>query len=124
MSKPLFIGIRIVTSCLGVLGVSSLIAFPAFSQSAPVNRGNTILNGTTLEPPRLTPGINNPDGTVTYPYGSRLDANGVISKPSGQATLPSVRVNHGDGSTTYHYPDGSSVTIDATKIPPTGVPLR
>lgn len=130
MSKQLFIYFRILTSCLGVWGVSTLIAFPAFSQSSPVTGGNTNLRGSTYELPRLTPGMSNINGTTTDngittgPYGSRLNANGTISTSSGQLSLPSATVTHSNGSTTYYYSNGSSVTVDKTKIPPTGVPVR
>lgn len=61
---------------------------------------------------------------AAYPYGSRIGTNGVISKPSGGMILPRVTINHGDGSTSYHYPDGSRVDVNNNTIPPTGKLLR
>ncbi len=114
---------KLLISCLGVLGVSSSIAFPAFAQSNPFNTGNSSLSNTRQSIP-VTPGTSNPNGTPTYPYGSRIGGSGIISTPGGQVTLPSVRINNGDGSTTYYYPNGSRATIDGRKIPPTGAIVR
>ncbi len=122
MSLQLFKHVKILTSWLGLLGVSCLIASPALSQSYPPTRDNTSLNGTAPFI-RATPGMSTPNSPGTYPYGSRLDASGIISTPRG-VTLPSVRINNGDGSTTYYYPNGSRVTVDRQKIPPSGAYLR
>jgi hypothetical protein len=130
MSIQRFNQIKILGSLISVLGVSCLIAFPSYSQSIPPYRSNINLDGTTSnEPiiritPGITPGMSNSDGRDTYPYGSRINGSGIISSPQGQVTLPNVRVNNGDGSTTYYYQNGSSITIDKTKLPGTGAPLR
>lgn len=126
MSKKNFNSVRILISGIGVLGVSSLMAFPAYSQTAPINRDNTSLSDTTSNRPliRVTPGIPNPDGTTIYPSGSRLNQSGRISTPRGQSIYPNVRIRNGDGSTTYYYQNGTRIRVDETKLPPTGRPLR
>lgn len=126
MSKKLLFHAKTLTSWLGVLGVSVLIVVPVHAQLDPIYRRNTTINGTTLtEPLQVKPGIPNPNGTPnTYPYGSRIDRTGRISTPRGQVINPSVRMNHGDGSTTYYYNDGTSITMDKTKLPSIGAPLR
>jgi hypothetical protein len=63
-------------------------------------------------------------GNVSYPRGSRINADGIISTPKGERTLPSVSVPHGDGSTSYYYQDGAHITIKRNTIPPTGTPIR
>lgn len=63
-------------------------------------------------------------GDVSYPRGSRINSNGVISTPRGERNLPNVSVKHGDGSTSYYYRDGSHITIDRTNIRPTGTLIR
>lgn len=118
MSKPLIKHVKkILTSFVGVLGISSLIVSPAFSQSNPANRVNTSRIGTTRNEMLIR-------GTDTYPYGSRINPNGTISAPTGERTIPSVSVQRGDGSTSYYYPDGSRITIDRSTIRPTGTLIR
>lgn len=128
MSKRLFNSIKSLICGLGVLGVSSLIAFPAYSQTAPINRNNTSLSDTDTISNRplirVTPGIPNPDGTSTYPVGSTINQSGRISTPRGQSIYPNVRIRNGDGSTTYYYQNGTRIRVDETKLPPTGSPLR
>lgn len=121
MLKPLLkLNTKILIGLIGVVGISSLIAVPAFSQLNPPNSSPSInINrNAIIRNPRLT------GGNRTYPQGSRINSNGIISAPTGQRAIPSVRVKHGDGSTSYYYRDGSRITIDATTIPPTGKPLR
>ena len=121
MSKPFINHVKkILTSFVGVLGISSLIALPAFSQSNPANLTNTVNTSRS----NLTQNGKLPGGNVTYPYGSRIDSSGIISTPRGERAIPSVRVNHGDGSTSYYYRDGSQITIDSNNIPPIGKPIR
>ena len=121
MSKPLINQVKkILTSFVGVLGISALIALPAFSQSNssnPANQVNMRLRG-TIQNGKLV------GGNVSYPYGTRIRANGIISTPRGERTLPSNSVKHGDGSTSYYYQDGSHITIERTTIPPTGTLVR
>ena len=121
MSKPLIKYVkRILTSFVGVLGISSLIAIPAFSQSNPANpssRVNTSRIGTTRKETLIR-------GTDTYPYGSRINRDGTISVPTGERTIPSVSVKRGDGSTSYYYPDGSRITVERSTIHPTGTLIR
>jgi hypothetical protein len=126
MCFQLFNRVKILTSWLGVFSISSLIAFPAYCQPNPIRLDSPNLGGTTKDSPpiRVTPGMRNRDGTDTYPYGLRISGSGFISTPRGEVTLPSVRINNGNGSTTYYYPNGSSVTIDGSKVPPTGTLLR
>jgi hypothetical protein len=128
MFKKLFTHIKILTAGL-VLGASSLIALPAYSQSNLLDRDNTRLGGSNLDldnPPiiRQTPGIPSSNGSATYPYGSRINRSGWISTPRGQLVYPNVGIDNGDGSTTYYYQDGSRVTIDKTKLPSSGTLLR
>lgn len=126
MSKRLYNSIKSLIRGLGVLGVSSLIAFPAYSQTAPINSNNTSLSDTTSNRPliRVTPGIPNLEGTATYPSGSSINRSGRISTPRGQSLYPNVRIRNGDGSTTYYYQNGTRIRVDETKLPPTGSPLR
>lgn len=120
MSKPFINHVKkTLTSFVGVLGISSLIALPAFSQSNPVNPNTVNTNRSNFTQNGKLPG-----GDVTYPYGSRIDSSGVISTPRSGNTIPTVRVNHGDGSTSYYYRDGSRITIDRNSIPPIGKPIR
>ena len=119
--------IKILAGWLGLLGCSALVALPAYSQNDPFNRGNTNPGQTLVNEPiiRVTPGLQNPYGTASsYPYGSYINESGAITTPRGQVIPPSVGVNNGDGSTTYYYPNGTSITIDKTKLPTTGGTLR
>jgi hypothetical protein len=116
---------RVLAGCLGVLGVSTLIVLPAYSQNLPFNRGNTSPTPTLLNDPiiRVNPG--NLNGTdASYPYGSRIGSSGAITSPQGQLTYPAVQINNGDGSTTYYYPNGTSITVDRRKLPASGGVLR
>jgi hypothetical protein len=109
------------------MGFSILIALPAYSQNDPFNRDNTSPSRTLLNEPiiRVNQGMQNPYGTTpSYPYGSRLGDLGAITTPRGQVIYPNVGVKNGDGSTTYYYPNGTSITIDKTKLPATGAILR
>ena len=63
-------------------------------------------------------------GNVTYPQGSRINADGIISTLRGERTVPSASIKHGDGSTSYYYRNGSHITIQPTTIPPTGTLIR
>lgn len=118
--------IKILTTCIGVVGASSLIALPAYSQLSPSYGYNAGLDRTSPNDSliRISPQMSSPSSTTSYPYGSRVDASGTISTPQGQLTQPAVTINNGDGSTTYYYRNGGSVTVDRNKVPPTGTPLR
>lgn len=50
--------------------------------------------------------------------------NGTISTPSGGPIYPSSTIRHNDGTTSYYYRDGSRITVDPTKISPSGTPIR
>ena len=63
-------------------------------------------------------------GSVSYPRGSRINANGIISTLKGERTVPANSVKRGDGSTSYYYQDGSHINIKRNTIPPTGTPIR
>ncbi len=106
---------------MGILGISSLIAFPAFSQQNSVNPANP----TTINPSRNRTTQNGRliGGNGSYPQGSRINPNGTISTPRGNRTSPSVTIKNGDGSTSYYYRDGSRITVDST-IAPTGTLIR
>lgn len=123
MPKPLIKHVKkTLTSFVGILGISSLIAFPAFSQQNPVNPANP----TTINPSRSGTTQNGRliGGNNTYPQGSRINTNGMISTPRGNRTSPSVTIKNGDGSTSYYYRDGSRITVDSTTVPPTGTLIR
>jgi len=121
MFKPLIKHSRkTLIGFIGVLGISFLIALPTFSQQNAANpsfRVNTSRNG-------IIRNVTLTDDNDTYPKGSRINANGIISTPRGQRTIPSVSIKHGDGSTSHYYRDGSHITIDATTVPPTGTTIR
>lgn len=85
-------------------------------QTNPASQVNTSCCGTTVTG-RLS------GSNVSYPQGSRIKANGIISTPRGQRNIPSVSIKHGDGSTSYYYRNGSRITIDGT-VPPTGTLIR
>ncbi|MBO3459271.1 hypothetical protein G7B40_007135 [Aetokthonos hydrillicola Thurmond2011] len=68
--------------------------------------------------------INNIGGDVTYPYGSRVYHNGVVQTPSGQLVPPAVSTDHGNGTKTFYYPDGSRIDTNGSKIPSTGVLIK
>lgn len=55
-----------------------------------------------------------------YPYGTRIYQSGTIVTPNGQRVVPAVTVPRGDGSTTYYYPNGSSMTVNRQAVEPTG----
>jgi len=121
--------IRILAGWLGVLGFSTLIALPAYSQIEPFtrDRGNPSSTRTLLNDPinRINPGVQNPYGTNrSYPYGSRVRSSGSITTPQGEVIFPNVTIRNGDGSTTYYYSNGTRVTIDKTQVPATGEYLR
>lgn len=125
---------NILTSFVGVLGISSLIVFPAAAQQLGTNRVNPIQPVAPIYPVNSTGGINNPippaqNGAVlgergNYPYGSRLEQNGTISTPQGGTAVPNVTINRGDGSTSYYYPDGSRVDVNNNSVPASGKLLR
>lgn len=123
MPKPLIKHVKKpLTSFVGILAISSLSVFPAFSQQNPVNPAHP----TTINP--------SPSGTTqngrliggndTYPQGSRIHTNGMISTPRGNRISPSVTIKNGDGSTSYYYRDGSRITVDSSKVAPTGTLIR
>lgn len=119
MSKPLSVK-KTLTSFVVGLGISSLITLPAFSQqnsANPANRVNIIRSRINQNETRIR-GINN------YPFGSRINADGIISTPRGERTIPSVSIKRGDGSTSYYYRDGSRINVERNTIPPTGTRIR
>lgn len=110
---------KILISWVGIVVMSSLITSPAFSQQNPANTKNPGISVNRINPSRSS-NIRNGrllGGNDTYPQGSRINANGIISTPRGQRTIPSVRIKHGDGSTSYYYRDGSHITINGTTVP-------
>lgn len=127
----MFAQIRILAGWLGVLGFSALMTLPAYAQNDPFNRQNTrdstILNRTLSNEPiiRINPGVQNQnDPTNWYPYSSRINGSGAITTPRGQVIYPNVGITNGDGTTTYYYSNGTSITVDKTKLPATGGFLR
>jgi len=89
MYLQLFNRMRIVTSWLGALGISSLIVLPAYCQPNPIRLGSPNLGSTTKDssPIRITPRMRNHDGTDTYFYGSHVSGSGLISTPRGKENL-------------------------------------
>lgn len=125
MSKPLPDRlVKILTSFALGLGISSLIAIPAFSQSNSTNSSNRANGVNTSRSSTIRIRNENIRGTVTYPYGSRINPNGIISTPRGERTIPSVSIKRGNGSTSYYYRNGSRINIKRTTIPPTGTVIR
>ncbi len=123
----MFAHVRNFAGWLGVLGFSALIVLPAYSQNNPFNRENTIPGRSLLNEPiiRVNPGIQNPYGSTTsYPSGSRLGELGAITTPRSEVIYPNVRVKNGNGSTTYYYQNGTSITVDESKLSGTGAVLR
>lgn len=125
MSKPLNNRVKkiLISFAIG-LGISSLIAIPAFSQTNPTNPANRANRVNTSRSSTIRIRNENIRGTVTYPYGSRINSNGIISTPRGERTIPSVSIKRGNGSTSYYYRDGSRINIKRTTIPPTGTLIR
>ena len=123
MPKPLIKHVKkTLASFVGILGISSLIAFPVFSQQNPVNPANP----TSINPSRSRTTQNGRliGSNDNYPQGSRINPNGIISTPRGNRTSPSVTIKNGDGSTSYYYRDGSRITVCSTTIAPTGTLIR
>lgn len=75
---------------------------------------------TRHSPPSSTNGIGN---ILNYPYGSRIYQNGAINTPNGNVIIPALRVNNGNGVTTYYYPDGTRASIKNNTIGPSGTYL-
>lgn len=121
MSKPQFNHIKnTLTGLLGMWGVICLTALPAFAQANrtyPASQANTSSGNNSQNVQPI-------GGNATYPYGSRISPNGRISSPRGNITVPSVTINHGNGSTSYYYRDGSRITVEPKKIPSTGTLIR
>ncbi|MBR8837712.1 MAG: hypothetical protein DSM106950_27825 [Stigonema ocellatum SAG 48.90 = DSM 106950] len=63
-------------------------------------------------------------GIVTYPYGSRVYNGGTVQTPNGQVIPPAVTINHGNGSMSYYYPDGSRIDTNGSTIPPVGTFIK
>lgn len=137
MSKPILHPVKkILTGLVGALGISYLIILAADAQQSqepnsvapirPITSNNSINSINRVNTNSITPTQN---GKVVgdrnaYPYGSRIGTNGVISTPQGEMILPRVKIDHGDGSASYHYPDGSRIDVNSNSIPPIGKPLR
>jgi hypothetical protein len=102
---------------IGLTGLTSLFlgnisAAVVYAQTAPANPGPTAPYGGAGNRPN-------------YPYGSRIYPGGRIYVPNGDQVMPSVTVPHGDGSTTYYYPNGTRITVDEGKIDnPNGAVLK
>ena len=134
MSKPILHPVKkILTGGVGALGISCLIILPVDAQQSlgnnsvapiqPITPNNSI-NRVNTNP--ITPTQN---GKVVgdrnaYPYGSPIGTNGVISTPQGENYIPGVTIDHGDGSKSYYYRDGSRIDVNSNTIPPTGKLLR
>lgn len=131
MLKPLSHSVKnILTSFVGVLGISCLIALPARAQQLGTGTVNLIQPVAPINPINSTkpcaPAQNGAvvGGSANYNYGSRLEQNGTISTPQGKTTIPNATINRGDGSTSYYYPDGSRIDVNNNSIPASGKLLR
>ena len=147
--------LKVLTHVIGVLGLSALISFPAYSQTSTtyrqirrrptttyrqipqIPRGNRIINrgyGVTRNHAGIRPyyrgsySVDNPPnnigGVVSYPPGSLVYPNGTVQIFNGQMVPPAATVNHGDGTTSYYYPNGSRIDTYRHTIPPTGTYIR
>lgn len=67
---------------------------------------------------------NTRDNQLNYPSSSRIYSNGVIRSTRGQVASPAATVKHGDGSTTFYYPDGTRIRVEKKTISPVGTPIR
>jgi hypothetical protein len=115
---------------LGVVGIwgAMAIALPALSQQQ-VKPANSNFIDSIKPTNRSDSNTPNFDGRVRggnrdYPYGSKVFDNGRISTPNNGSVYPSSTIRHGDGTTSYYYRDGSRITVDPTKISPSGTPIR
>ncbi len=98
---------RFIVSCLSIL---SLVAT---TQS--VTSAQTI----TQNPARS----NASQGTgnlLNYPSGTRIYNNGSLNLNNGKIIYPSVTINHGDGSSTYYYSNGTRITTKKNTVSPSG----
>lgn len=85
----------------------------------PINPSNQVnQSGGTIENGKII------GGSVSYPRGSRINPDGIISTLKGERTIPTNSAKRGDGSTSYYYRDGSHINIKRNTIPPTGTPIR
>jgi hypothetical protein len=67
---------------------------------------------------------NTQNNLPNYPNSSRIYSNGAIRSTRGQVASPAATVRHGDGSTSFYYPDGTRIRVDKKTITPVGTPLR
>lgn len=134
MSKPiLHLVKKILTGVVGALGISSLIILPIDAQQPLGNNSvapiRPIIPTNSINQVNTNPITPTQDSKVVgdrnaYPYGSRIGTNGVISTPQGENHLPGVTIDHGDGSKSYYYRDGSRIDVNSNTISPTGKLLR
>ncbi|GEM_PF-4636506 len=130
--------LKVLTNVTRVLGVSSLIASlivsPAYSQSNHTYRKLYRIHRVPRTQIRIRPRyrqlypgngpIDNISGVTSYPYGSQLYSNGTVQTSNGRVVPPSATVNHGDGTTSYYYSNGSRIDTYNNSIPPTGIYMR
>ena len=119
---------------LGASLTALLITLPAYSQNLPAHRVRHRIHRPTPSRIRITPRLgefnpagsatHNISGVVAYPYGSRVFNDGTVQIPNSQVVAPATTINHGNGSTTYYYPDGSHIDTNGSAIPAFGTPLR
>ncbi len=57
---------------------------------------------------------------INYPFGTRIYNNGTIVTPQGQVGYPATTVTSGNGTTTYYYQNGTSITTRGSAIAPSG----
>ncbi|MBD2021586.1 hypothetical protein H6F43_15505 [Leptolyngbya sp. FACHB-36] len=60
---------------------------------------------------------------LNYPSGTRIYPSGTIVTPQNGILLPNVTLQRGDGSTTYYYSNGTSVTTPKNSVSPVGTYL-
>lgn len=117
-----------LVSLVGVWGAIA-IALPALSQQQQMKPANSNFIDSIKPTNRSDSNTPNFDGRVRggnreYPFGSKVFDNGTISTPNSDPVYPSSTIRHGDGTTSYYYRDGSRITVDPSKISPSGTPIR
>jgi hypothetical protein len=67
-----------------------------------------------------TTGVNSTGNLLNYPSGTRVYRGGEINTPNGRVISPTLTTRDGKGSTTYYYPDGTSITTNPNTLSPSG----
>src|SRR6476469_7465151 len=102
---------RLIAGGLAVLALE-LSSLPAVHAQAAIDRIGTFNFPNTR------------DRQSNYPNSARIYSNGAIRSPQGQVASPAATVKHGDGSTSFYYPDGTRIRVEEKTIRPVGTPIR